>query len=113
MKSINEIFNVGSGQTYSVNTLIKLLGKNKVVNIPKDQENQIVLLLIFQKFLKKLNGGLKFHLKMALKNLWNLLTILKMHHYGIQNQLKMKQKIGLSTYHRLKFKSENGNKKYF
>ena len=32
-------------------------------------------------------------------------------HYGIQNQLKMKQKIGLSTYHRLKFKG-NGNKKY-
>ncbi len=31
----NEIFNVGSGQTYSINSLIKLLGKNKIVKIPK------------------------------------------------------------------------------
>ena len=27
----NEIFNVGSGQTHSINSLIKLLGKNKIV----------------------------------------------------------------------------------
>ena len=104
----NEIFNVGSGQTYSVNTLIKLLGKNKVVNIPKRPGEPDCTFADISKILKKLNGGLKFHLKMALKNLWNLLTILKMLHYGIQNQLKMKQKIGLSTYHRLKFKG-NGN----
>ena len=31
----NEIFNVGSGKTYSVNTLVNLLGSNKIVNIPK------------------------------------------------------------------------------
>ena len=45
----NEIFNVGSGKTYSVNTLINLLGSNKIVNIPKGLVNQIVLLQIFLK----------------------------------------------------------------
>ena len=32
----NEIFNVGSGQTYSVNNLVRLLGGNDIVNIPKE-----------------------------------------------------------------------------
>ena len=31
----NEIFNVGSGKTYSVNHLIKLLGGGKKIYIPK------------------------------------------------------------------------------
>ena len=46
----NEIFNVGSGQTYSINSLIKLLGKNKIVKFPKDLVNLTALLLIYLKF---------------------------------------------------------------
>ena len=46
----DEIFNVGSGKTNSINTLIKLLGDNPVVYIPKDQESQIVHSLISLKF---------------------------------------------------------------
>ena len=47
----NEIFNVGSGKTNSVNTLINLLGDNKsCVYSKKDQENQIVHSLISLKF---------------------------------------------------------------
>ena len=53
-KSIkNEIFNVGSGQTYSVNTLIKLLGKNKVVNIPKRPGEPDCTFADISKILKK------------------------------------------------------------
>ena len=31
----NEIFNIGSGQTHSINSLVSLLGNNKVLYIPK------------------------------------------------------------------------------
>ena len=46
----NEIFNVGSGQTYSVNTLLNYWAIIKLCIFQKDLENQIVHLLIFQKF---------------------------------------------------------------
>ena len=99
----NEIFNVGSGQTYSVNSLVKLLGDNKVVYIPKRPGEPDCTFADISKILKKLDGDLKFHLKMALKNLWNLLMILKMPQFGIHYPLKMKQKIGLNIFLKLDF----------
>ena len=106
----NEIFNVGSGQTYSVNSLVKLLGDNKVVYIPKRPGEPDCTFADISKILKKLDGDLKFHLKMALKNLWNLLMILKMPQFGIHYPLKMKQKIGLNIFLKLDFvNNENKN----
>ena len=78
----NEIFNVGSGKTYSVNTLINLLGSNKIVNIPKRPGEPDCTFADISKILKKQAGNLKFHLKMALRNLWNLLMILRMLQFG-------------------------------
>ena len=64
----NEIFNVGSGQTYSINSLIKLLGKNKIVNIPKRPGEPDCTFADISKILKKQNGNQKFHLRMGLTN---------------------------------------------
>ena len=64
----NEIFNVGSGQTYSINNLIKLLGKNKIVNIPKRPGEPDCTFADISKILKKQNGNQKFHLRMVLTN---------------------------------------------
>ena len=64
----NEIFNVGSGQTYSINSLIKLLGKNKIVKIPKRPGEPDCTFADISKILKKQNGNQKFRLRMGLTN---------------------------------------------
>ena len=69
-KSIkNEIFNVGSGQTYSVNTLIKLLGKNKVVNIPKRPGEPDCTFADISKILKKTKWRPKISFEDGVKKL--------------------------------------------
>ena len=68
----NEIFNVGSGQTYSINSLIKLLGKNKIVKIPKRPGEPDCTFADISKILKEQNGNQKFRLRMGLTNYWTL-----------------------------------------
>ncbi len=51
----NEIFNVGSGNTYSVNNLINLLGENKIVYIPKRPGEPDCTFADTTKILKKTN----------------------------------------------------------
>ena len=65
----NEIFNVGSGQTYSVNTLIKLLGKNKVVNIPKRPGEPDCTFADISKILKKTKWRPKISFEDGVKKL--------------------------------------------
>ena len=63
----NDIFNVGSGKTISVNRIIKLQKENQCI-FRKDLVNQIVPLRIFQKLKISLHGHQKFQLKKVLKN---------------------------------------------
>ena len=65
----NEIFNIGSGQTHSINSLVSLLGNNKVLYIPKRPGEPDCTFADISKILKKPNGNLKFRLRMALRNL--------------------------------------------
>ena len=51
----NEIFNVGSGQTYSVNNLVRLLGGNDIVNIPKRPGEPDCTFADISKILKQTN----------------------------------------------------------
>ena len=108
----NEIFNVGSGQTYSVNTLIKLLGKNKVVNIPKRPGEPDCTFADISKILKKTKWRPKISFEDGVKKLMESINDFKDAPLWDSESIKMKQKIGLNIYHKLKFKG-NGNKKYF
>ena len=65
----NEIFNVGSGQTYSVNNLVKLLGNNKVVNIPKRPGEPDCTFADISKILKKTKWKPKISLEDGVKKL--------------------------------------------
>ena len=65
----NEIFNVGSGQTYSINSLIKLLGKNKIVNIPKRPGEPDCTFADISKILKKTKWKPKISFKDGINKL--------------------------------------------
>ncbi len=65
----NEIFNVGSGNTYSVNSLIKLLGKNKIVHIPKRPGEPDCTFADTNKILKKTNWKPKISFETGVKML--------------------------------------------
>ena len=67
----NEIFNVGSGQTYSINSLIKLLGKNKIVNIPKRPGEPDCTFADISKILKKTKWKPKISFKDGVNKLLN------------------------------------------
>ncbi len=49
----NEIFNIGSGQTHSINSLVSLLGNNKVLYIPKRPGEPDCTFADISKILKK------------------------------------------------------------
>ncbi len=65
----NEIFNVGSGKTYSINSLIKLLGKNKIVNIPKRPGEPDCTFADISKILKKTKWKPKISFKDGINKL--------------------------------------------
>ena len=65
----NEIFNVGSGKTYSVNTLINLLGSNKIVNIPKRPGEPDCTFADISKILKKTKWKPKVSFETGVKRL--------------------------------------------
>ena len=65
----NEIFNVGSGKTYSVNTLINLLGSNKIVNIPKRPGEPDCTFADISKILKKTKWKPKISFETGVKKL--------------------------------------------
>ena len=65
----NEIFNVGSGKTYSVNTLINLLGSNKIVNIPKRPGEPDCTFADISKILKKTSWKPKVSFEDGVKKL--------------------------------------------
>lgn len=65
----NEIFNVGSGKTYSVNTLINLLGSNKIVNIPKRPGEPDCTFADISKILKKTSWKPKISFEDGVKKL--------------------------------------------
>ena len=65
----NEIFNVGSGKTYSVNTLINLLGSNKIVNIPKRPGEPDCTFADISKILKKTKWKPKISFEDGVKKL--------------------------------------------
>ena len=65
----NEIFNVGSGNTYSVNSLIKLLGKNKIVYIPKRPGEPDCTFADTSKILQKTNWKPKISFEIGVKML--------------------------------------------
>ena len=65
----NEIFNVGSGNTYSVNSLIRLLGKNKIVYIPKRPGEPDCTFADTSKILKKTNWKPKISFEIGVKML--------------------------------------------
>ncbi len=67
----NEIFNVGSGKTYSINSLIKLLGKNKIVNIPKRPGEPDCTFADISKILKKTKWKPKISFKDGVNKLLN------------------------------------------
>ena len=67
----NEIFNVGSGQTYSINSLIKLLGKNKIVKIPKRPGEPDCTFADISKILKKTKWKPKISFKDGVNKLLN------------------------------------------
>ena len=65
----NEIFNVGSGQTHSINSLIKLLGKNKIVKIPKRPGEPDCTFADISKILKKTKWKPKISFKDGINKL--------------------------------------------
>lgn len=65
----NEIFNVGSGKTYSVNTLINLLGSNKIVKIPKRPGEPDCTFADISKILKKTKWKPKVSFETGVKRL--------------------------------------------
>ena len=67
----NEIFNVGSGQTYSINNLIKLLGKNEIVKIPKRPGEPDCTFADISKILKKTKWKPKVSFEDGVKKLLN------------------------------------------
>ncbi len=67
----NEIFNVGSGQTYSINSLIKLLGKNKIVKIPKRPGEPDCTFADISKILKRTKWKPKISFKDGVNKLLN------------------------------------------
>ena len=73
----NEIFNVGSGQTYSINSLIKLLGKNKIVNIPKRPGEPDCTFADISKILKKTKWKPKISFKEGVNKLLNSINEFK------------------------------------
>jgi len=69
IKIKNEIFNVGSGNTYSVNNLIKLLGENEIVYIPKRPGEPECTFADTAKILGKTNWKPKISFEMGVKML--------------------------------------------
>ena len=65
----NEIFNVGSGNTYSVNSLVKLLGENKIVYIPKRPGEPDCTFADTSKILQKTNWKPKISFEMGVEKL--------------------------------------------
>ena len=73
----NEIFNVGSGQTHSINSLIKLLGKNKIVKIPKRPGEPDCTFADISKILKKTKWKPKISFKEGVNKLLNSINEFK------------------------------------
>ena len=70
----NEIFNVGSGKTYSINSIIKLLGQNEIVYIPKRPGEPDCTFADISKILKKTKWKPKTTLKDGIKKLVNSIS---------------------------------------
>ena len=65
----NEIFNIGSGQTHSINSLVSLLGNNKVLYIPKRPGEPDCTFADISKILKKTNWKPKVSFEDGVKKL--------------------------------------------
>ena len=65
----NEIFNVGSGHSYSVNNLVRLLGGNDIVNIPKRPGEPDCTFADISKILKQTNWRPKISLENGVQKL--------------------------------------------